>query len=208
MPATIEGEETRLAPRSLVVRRSPRSSSGKVPAVQTARASQFAKARAQRSTTPEEVPEFSRPSVLQPKTSPRGSSWLLPLGLGMFCALLLAFAGLVAMSWSGRFIDDVHYGYPRTTQVDHMVGHEVDPRVPTHFMAINLKGQVIIFEVSGGDPAHARLLQGPRLVGPGADLAPVLLTFSGDTRHPDLVVTVDGLQVVFHNTGTSYAPMR
>ncbi|GHO63946.1 hypothetical protein KSC_028380 [Ktedonobacter sp. SOSP1-52] len=59
----------------------------------------------------------------------------------------------------------------------------------------------------GGNPQHARLLQGPRLIGSGSDLAPVMLTFSGDTRDPDLVVTVDGLQVVFHNTGTSYAPI-
>ncbi|GHO71764.1 hypothetical protein KSC_106560 [Ktedonobacter sp. SOSP1-52] len=89
-----------------------------------------------------------------------------------------------------------------------MVGHELDPRIETHFTAINLKGQVLIFEVSGGDPVHARLLQGPHLVGSGADLAPVRLTFAGDTHHPDLVVTVNGLQVLFHNTGTSYVPMR
>ncbi|GHO70467.1 hypothetical protein KSC_093590 [Ktedonobacter sp. SOSP1-52] len=132
----------------------------------------------------------------------------MPLGLGMLCALLLALGGSVIMSWSSRFIDDIHYGYPRTTQVDHIVGHEVDPHLQTHFTAINLKGQVLIFEVPSGDPAHVRLLQGPRLVGPGADLAPVTLTFSGDARHPDLVVTVNDLQVVFHNTGTSYAPMR
>ncbi|WP_052568169.1 hypothetical protein [Ktedonobacter racemifer] len=88
------------------------------------------------------------------------------------------------------------------------MGHEVDPRVLTHFTALNLKGQVMIFEVPGGDPEHTRLLQGPHLVGPGADLAPVMLTFSGNASHPDLVVTVSGLQVVFHNTGTSYAPMR
>jgi len=208
MPATIEEEERRLAPKSLVVRRRPKSSPGKAPAVQTARASQFAKPRATRTPTTEEVPEFSRPSAPARSTSSRGSIWLLPLGLGMLCALLLALAGSMAVTWSSTLIDDVQYGYPRTTQVDHVVGHEVDPRVPTHFTAINLKGQVMIFEVPGGDPAHARLLQGPRLVGPGADLAPVLLTFSGDTRHPDLVVTVNGLQVMFHNTGTSYAPMR
>ncbi|GHO64296.1 hypothetical protein KSC_031880 [Ktedonobacter sp. SOSP1-52] len=207
MPATIEGEEQRLAPRSLVVRRRPRSEPGKAPAVQTARASQFAKPRAQRPVTTEEVQEFSRPSAPQSKTS-RGGSWLLPLGLGMLCALLLALAGSMVLSWSGRFIDDVYYGYPRTTQVDHFVGHELNPRISTHFTAMNLRGQVLIFEVPGGDPEHARLLQGPRLAGPGVDLAPITLTFSGDAAHPDLVVTVDSLQVVYHNTGTSYAPIR
>ncbi|GHO71435.1 hypothetical protein KSC_103270 [Ktedonobacter sp. SOSP1-52] len=207
MPATIEGEESRLAPRSLVVRRRPRSEPEKAPAVQTARASQFVKPRTQRPVTTEEVQEFSRPSALKSKKSQRGS-WLLPLGLGMVCALLLALALSMVLSWSGRLLDDVHYGYPRTTQVDHLVGHELDPHVQTHFTALNLKGQVLVFEVPGGDPQHSRLLQGPHLVGPGADLAPVTLTFSGDTLHPDLVVTVDGLQVVYHNTGTSYASMR
>ncbi|GHO68377.1 hypothetical protein KSC_072690 [Ktedonobacter sp. SOSP1-52] len=207
MPAIIEGEEPRLAPRSLVVRRCPRTEPAKAPAVQTARASQFAKPRAQRPVTTEEVQEFSRLSAPQSKTF-RGGSWLLPLGLGMFCALLLALAGSVVFTWSSTLIDGVRYGYPRTTHVEHIVGHKRDPRVPTHFTALNLKGQVLIFEVPGGDPGHARLLQGPHLVGTGADLAPVMLTFSGDVKHPDLVVTVNGLQVLFHNRGTSYAPMR
>ncbi|WP_236601463.1 hypothetical protein [Ktedonobacter sp. SOSP1-52] len=53
MPATIEGEEQRLAPRSLVVRRRPNPLPGKKPAVQTARASQLTRPRAQRSMTTE-----------------------------------------------------------------------------------------------------------------------------------------------------------
>ncbi|EFH85319.1 hypothetical protein [Ktedonobacter racemifer] len=207
MPATIEGEEPRLAPRSLVVRRRPRTSPGKAPAVQTARASQFAKPRAQRSITTEEVLELSRPATAQKKTAQRGN-WLLLLGLGMLCALLLTIALSMVLSWSEQLIDDVHYGYPRTTQVDHIVGHELDPRAPTHFTALNLKGQILIFEIRGGDPAHTWLLQGPHLVESGADLAPVTLTFSGDAHHPDLVVTVDNVQVMFHNTGTSYVPLR
>ncbi|GHO78150.1 hypothetical protein KSD_59210 [Ktedonobacter sp. SOSP1-85] len=207
MPAAIEEEEQHLAPRSLVVRRRPRPAPGKAPAVQTVRASQFAKPRAQRTTTTEEVQKFSRPSA-PPRSARQGGSWLLPLGLGMLCALLLALAESMALTWSNTFIDQIHYGYPRTTQVDHIVGHERDPRIATHFTAINLKGQVLIFEVPGGYPEHARLLQGPRLVGPGADLAPVMLTFTGDAQHPDLVVIVNGLQVMFHNTGTSYAPFR
>jgi len=207
MPATLEEKESRLAPRSLVVRRRPMSSPGKAPAVQTARASQLAKPRAQRPVPTEEVPEFLREASPQPKMS-RGGSWLLPLGLGMLCALLLALAGSVVVTWSSTFMDDVRYGYPRTTHVDHIVGHELDPRVPTHLTALNLRGQVVIFEVPGGDPEHARLLQGPHLVGTGADLAPVLLTFSGEARHPDLVVTVNGLQVMFRNTGRRYESMQ
>lgn len=206
MPKTLE-EETRLAPRSLVVRRRPLLPPGGKHKVQTARASQLVKPRAQCTTTTEEIQEFSRLAA-SPRPAHRGGSWLLPLGLGMFCALLLALSGSMVLSWSSTLIDQIHYGYPRTTQVDHFVGHERDPRVPTHFTAMNLKGVIMILEAPGGDPEHAHLLLGPHLVGPNTDLAPITLTFSEDTRHPDLVVTVGSLQVMFHNTGTSYEPMR
>ncbi|WP_236602132.1 hypothetical protein [Ktedonobacter sp. SOSP1-52] len=78
MPAMPDEKEPRLAPRSLIVRRRPLTGPGKSLAVQTARASQFAKPRARRPVTTEEAPEFSRSSAPQPKIPQRGS-WLLPL---------------------------------------------------------------------------------------------------------------------------------
>ncbi|GHO55906.1 hypothetical protein [Ktedonobacter robiniae] len=75
---------------------------------------------------------------------------------------------------------------------------------PVHLLTIDGMPKLM----AGGDPQHARMLLGPHFVGPSADLAPVTLTFSGDMHHPDLVVTVSNLQVMFHNTGSNYEPMR
>jgi hypothetical protein len=60
-----------------------------------------------------------------------------------------------------------------------------------------------VVELPGGNLKGAQLLVGPRLLGPGADLAPVRLQFVGESKHPDLEVVVQSVQVRFHNTGTS-----
>ncbi len=120
-------------------------------------------------------------------------------------AMLLLWLGQMLWSWVGTVSDDVHYGHPRTTQVDHFVGHETG-KTPSHFIAVNLDSQVYVIEIPGSSPNSSRLLVGPHLVGPGSDLAPVTLSFVGDPHTPDLVVQVDGIEVKFHNTGSEYVP--
>ncbi len=109
--------------------------------------------------------------------------------------------------WAMKTADDLQYGYPRTTQEDHDVGHE-QAGMPSHFVAMNLQGQITVVELPGGNLKGAQVLVGPRLLGKGADLAPVRLAFVGDSQHPDLVVVVQSMQVRFHTTGTSYRPMN
>ena len=137
--------------------------------------------------------------------TPRRLSRLVYLVLGMFCACLLLWIGHMLLNWGNTVADDIHYGRPRTTQVDHFVGHEVG-NTPSHFIATNINGQVYIVEIPGGQANSSHLLIGPHLVGEGSDLAPVSLSFPGDPQHPDLLITVDGIQVRFHNTGSTYAP--
>jgi hypothetical protein len=205
MPVAIE-ENTRLAPRSLVIRRQPVSETQKIGKVQVARASQLTKLRP---TSAIDIPPWHHKTTSPSHTRVRkqSGSWPLLIGIGMLCALLLAIGGQFLMEWGITLKDDLQYGRPRTTQTDHFVGHEHNTSIPTHFTAINLKGQVYIFEVPGGDAEHTHLLVGPHLLGSGADLAAVTLAFSGDTRHPDLVVSVNGLQIRFRNTGSTYEPM-
>jgi hypothetical protein len=124
----------------------------------------------------------------------------------MLFACLLLWMGQMVWNWGQNTIDDFRYGRPRTTQVDHFVGHEKN-NVPSHFIAMNLGGQIYIVEIPGGSTSASYLLVGPRLIGPGADLAPVSLSFPGDPHRPDLLVVVNGLQVRFHNTGTAYVPI-
>ena len=136
---------------------------------------------------------------------PKSGHPLVLVGVGMLVTVLVLLVSQVVVPWGMKTADDVHYGYPRTTQEDHYVGHE-QAGMPSHFVAMNLQGQITVVELPGGNLKGAQLLVGPRLLGPGADLAPVRLGFVGDSQHPDLVVTVQSVQVRFHNTGTSYRP--
>ena len=73
---------------------------------------------------------------------------------------------------------------------------------------LHTDGQVYIIEIPGGQAGTSHLLIGPHLVGEGSDLAPVSLSFPGDPQHPDLLITVNGIQVRFHNTGSAYVPEK
>ncbi|HET8846581.1 MAG TPA: hypothetical protein VFN35_34285, partial [Ktedonobacteraceae bacterium] len=100
--------------------------------------------------------------------------------------------------------NDIIYGNPRTFQTDAIVGHNDNVRNPSHFIAVNLHGQVIIVEFPGGDPSKAIDYIGPALVGPGDDLLPVTLTFS-DMNHDsrlDMVVHIADRSFVFYNQST------
>jgi hypothetical protein len=142
------------------------------------------------------------PSVAEAPTPARGT-WLIHLILGILIAMALLWVGQLIWGWTSTTLDDLRYGRPRTTNVDRFVGHEVN-RIPSHFTALNLDGQIYLIEIPGGSPKTSRLLVGPHLYGPGADLAPVTLIFVGDAHKPDLLVVVSNIQVRFHNTGSTY----
>ena len=114
-----------------------------------------------------------------------------------------SFALVVLVLWP-----DLHYGYPRTFQVDAVVGHGDNVAHPSHFLALNLQGRIEIIELPGGDAAHARIFVGPHLYGQNADLVPITLQFV-DTRHnhhPDMLVVFEGTQLVFRNAQGTFEP--
>jgi hypothetical protein len=102
---------------------------------------------------------------------------LLFLGLGMLAmlALWVPLSGLI--SWGAVTMDDLHYGRPRTYQIDAVVGHQDSARNPSHFVALNLDGRAQILEFPGGDTGHVKVYAGPMLSGEGANLVPVTLHF-------------------------------
>jgi len=164
----------------------------------------------------EEPPRIPRASRTQPtsklperrrRTPSRLPLWLLPVGLGMLLMLVIVIAGSGLLGWVQTSWDDLHYGRPRTFQMDAFVGHETG-RVPSHFIALNLQGQIEIIELPGGDATHARMYIGPRIYGPGADLVPVRLRFvdSAQPHHPDMLILFQNTQVVFHNVNGTFAP--
>jgi hypothetical protein len=132
---------------------------------------------------------------------------LVPLGLGMILMLFIVIAGSVVLGWVQTASDDLHYGRPRTFQMDAFVGHETG-RVPSHFIALNLQGQIEIIELPGGDATHARMYVGPHIYGPGADLVPVTLRFveGAQPHHPDMLILFQNTQVVFRNVNGTFAP--
>ncbi|HEY0753715.1 MAG TPA: hypothetical protein VGD98_07125 [Ktedonobacteraceae bacterium] len=110
---------------------------------------------------------------------------LLLLGLGMLSIFVLWTLLAAGIGWWNGTMDTLHYGNPRTFQVDEVVGHNDSLSKPSHFIALNLHGHIEIIEFPGGDGAQARVYLGPQLFGTGADKAPVTLKFvdvNGDRR--------------------------
>ena len=125
---------------------------------------------------------------------------LTSIGFGMIVALIAVLLGHVLLSWWSTTWDDIHYGTPRTYQVDAFVGHEA-AQTPSHFLAVNLRGQIEILEWPGDDPAKMKVYLGPHITGPDAANVPVTLQFVDPhhAHHPDMLVQFQGTQVVFHN---------
>ena len=102
--------------------------------------------------------------------------------------------------------DDWHYGRPRTFQIDAVVGHHDSAANPSHFIAINLKGHILIFEIPVGDAAKTEVYVGPTLIGQGQDPVPVTLKFqdvNGDGK-PDMILVIGESTIVYLNTGSSF----
>ncbi len=140
-------------------------------------------ARASRTQPTSKLPERRR------RTLSRQPFWLLPVGLGMILMLGIVIVGSVVLGWAQTVSDDLHYGRPRTFQMDAFVGHETGS-TPSHFIALNLQGQIEIIELPGGDATHARMYVGPHIYGPGADLVPVTVRFVEGVQphHPDMLI--------------------
>ncbi|HLX58010.1 MAG TPA: hypothetical protein VKR83_13390 [Ktedonobacteraceae bacterium] len=135
---------------------------------------------------------------------------LIAIVLGMMMMALLAVTFSAIGSWWQIHQQDVTYGRPRTFQVDAVVGHNDSPANPSHFIFLNLNRHVVIIELPGGDPAHARIYSGPTLFGDGQDLTPVTAEFrdvNGDGR-PDMIVHIQDQTLVYINDGTQFRPMR
>ncbi|HEU5376687.1 MAG TPA: hypothetical protein VFV38_14725 [Ktedonobacteraceae bacterium] len=150
--------------------------------------------------TTENVPAVSRKR--------RRFRWLFWVGL-VLLVMIVGYVGLGAFgSWWTNHQNDVTYGYPRTFQVDSVVGHHDSTNHPSHFIAVNLKGRITIIEIPGGDVSKSVIYTGPTLLGDGSDLTPVTLSFSHSNGNgkPNMLVHVADQTIVFLNNGTKFVP--
>lgn len=144
----------------------------------------------------------------------RRMHWLLPLGIGMLAMLAIWIAGSLGLAWFHQLSDDFTYGNPRTSQTDYVVGHGNDSTThPSHFVAINLNRQAVVFEMVAGDPAKSVSYVAPiYIAGDGGDKAPVTLEFrdvTGDKK-VDMIIHIhlpsQEQLSVFINDGTKFRP--
>jgi hypothetical protein len=133
---------------------------------------------------------------------------LLPLGIGMIVMLVLWTLLTLAVNWWNTTWNDIHYGRPRTFQVDAVVGHNDSAANPSHFIAINLNGRIEVIEFPGGDASKARIYIGPQLYGNGQELIPVTLSFVdvNGNHLPDMIIHFQDTNIVYVNDQGGFRP--
>ena len=140
----------------------------------------------------------------------RRPHWLLIFGIGMMVMVLLWGAGTWLSNWWTNHQLDATYGMPRTWQTDQVVGHSDSTDHPTHFIFLNLDGQVKIIELPGGDSAHARIYGAGQIYADNAASVPVTGEFkdvNGDGK-VDMIVHIGEQRIVFLNDGTQFKPQQ
>ncbi len=127
--------------------------------------------------------------------------------------LVLAMLALYAVmshvvEWGRVKYDDMRYGRPRSFHLAVPAG--ADGEKETHFLAMNLNRQVVVFEIpEGEDTTHIRTLQGPYLFGAGEDLTPVTLHMQ-DKNHDnnaDLILRVKDEEVIYLDRDGTFSLM-
>ena len=133
---------------------------------------------------------------------------LLLLGLGMILMLVLWMLLTLVVSWWNTTWDDLHYGRPRTFQIDAVVGQNDSLANPSHFIALNLNGRIEVIDFPGGDASKARIYLGPQLYGNGQDLLPVILSFVdvNGNHHPDMIIHFQDTNIVYINDQGGFRP--
>lgn len=139
----------------------------------------------------------------EPLPAPHRIHWLLWVGLFMLILLTGYVLFTTLSAWWQLQQVQWQYGMPRTFQTNAAVGHGLGQ---SHFIVLNLGGQVDIIECPAQDCTKAVIYPGPRLLGPGAALMPVTLSFAdvnGDGK-PDMLVHIAGQTLVWLNTGKQF----
>jgi hypothetical protein len=122
------------------------------------------------------------------------------VGLTLLC-MLVGFVLFSALdTWWQHTEDYLHYGMPRTFQMDAVVGHQDSAAHPSHFLALNLDGHLSVIEMQGGDVSKTVVYAGPVIYGQGADLVAVTLSVAHDQHgQPELVLHYQNNEVILYD---------
>ena len=122
------------------------------------------------------------------------------IGLTLLC-MLVGFVVFSALTTWWQHTDDyLHYGMPRTFQMDAVVGHQDSAAHPSHFLALNLDGHLSVIEIQGGDLGKTVIYAGPVIYGQGADLVAVTLSVAHDQQgKPELVLHYQNNEVILYD---------
>ena len=149
-----------------------------------------------------------RQAVARPALPDPSKVLVMAALIGTLALLLyLGITGLIG--WTKVKMDDLHYGRPRTAQLDAFVGHNESAGTATHFVAMNLNRRVTIIEFPGGDITKPQVIAGPYLFGRSEDLTVVTMhvqDVNGDNK-PDLIVQVKDERLVYINDGNGFRPI-
>lgn len=120
--------------------------------------------RASRGPSPKQPQR--RGSLLPQWLRHRAGQPLVLVGVGMLVTVLVLLVGQVVVPWGIKTADDLHYGYPRTTQEDHDVGHE-QGGTPSHFVAMNVAGADPSGGTAGRQSQRSAVVGGTTVAGEG-----------------------------------------
>ncbi|SRR6266849_4072451 len=143
---------------------------------------------------------------------PRRVHWFVYLGIFFMAVVAFSFALISVGNWWTGVQEDWQFGkYPRTFQIDAVVGHGDSQTSPTHFIALNLDGQIVVLEVSRNDPTKARRYDITTIQNNEGN-PPVRLSFqdvNADGR-PDMLVQIGdpssgtAFTIILLNDGTQF----
>jgi hypothetical protein len=156
------------------------------------------------------IRQGNRQIIIHEEMPRRRPHWLLWVGIVM----LLFIGGIWLVNTVGTWItneqNNLTYGMPRTYQTDAVVGHNDSLAHESHFIALNLNGQVEVIEIPGGDPSKEKVYIGPTIFSPDPEFVPVTVSFedvNGDGK-PDMEIHIQSQTIVFLNDGKQFVPSR
>lgn len=153
------------------------------------------------------IRQGNREIVIHEGAPKRRIHWVLILWIGMLSMIAFYLLWTWGSNWWTNHQLDNTYGFPRTYQVDEVVGHSDSTDHPSHFLFLNLNGHVLIIELPGGDASHTKIYSGPQIFADNPSSVPVTGEFKDlGNGKIDMIVHIGEQRIIYINDGTQFKP--